>query len=109
MKKISTKIVVLSVINTTIIAIINVAMSIYMNFSQSAGGQGAIAVATESTTTSADAATAVVQRTGLAAIMPPTPILLGLLASLILGILMAYLLGKYISKPIRLVNQRYVR
>lgn len=106
MKKIASKIIVLSVINTTVIAIINVGMSIYMNLSQSNGqNQNMATSVTTATETTAEAVATAAQKTGIMAIMPPTPILFGLLFSLILGVVMAYFLGKYISKPIKQVTQ----
>lgn len=109
MKKISTKIIVLSVINNTIIAIINVGMSIYMNLSMSAPQAVATttdaAVTTVAALTSGAAVATAAAKTGLMAILPPTPILIGLGLSLVLGAAMAYGLGRYISKPIIKVTE----
>lgn len=77
--KISTKIVLLSLINSIIVAAINVISSQFMK-----AGAGAEAGAAPSGTQ----------------FLLPIPIIIGLIISLIIGVFLAYLLGKIISKPI---------
>lgn len=95
MKKISTKIIALSLINTILVAGCNVGFSIYMNTHQS------MAPIADATST----AVAPTQSTSFASFIPPTPILIGLLISLFLGVVLSYILGKYISRPIIQVTE----
>ncbi|WP_141722938.1 methyl-accepting chemotaxis protein [Cellulosilyticum sp. I15G10I2] len=92
MDKISTKIVMLSLVNTIIVAILNVAASLYMNKSQQMPS-------------GAEVASGVEKGTGGGQFLLPTPVLIGLLISLILGIIISYFLGKYIAKPIIKVTE----
>ncbi|MCM3361673.1 methyl-accepting chemotaxis protein [Niallia sp. HCP3S3_B10] len=91
MKKISTKIILLSLLNSVLVAIINVSASLFMN------GSG-------SDTATADPSIGAAQpmQTGF---MIPTPILWGLIISLIIGIILSYILGKAIEKPIVKVTE----
>ena len=95
MKKISTKIIVLSLVNTLLVALCNVGFSIYMSSHQGAA-PGA---------NTASAAVVPAQSSGIASFMPPTTIMIGLLVSLILGVVMSYVFGKYISRPILQVTE----
>lgn len=101
MKKISTKIVLFSIMNTTIIAAINVGVSIAMDRNRNNG-----AAATVSGSAIASDAAAAAQAApgggapGMFGFLPPSAILIGLLVSMVLGILMAFVLGKFISRPI---------
>lgn len=103
MKKISTKIVTLSIINTLLIAIINVGASITMK--NQMGAQPANTEAANSTNTVNAMGTDPNAGQGILSLLPPTSILIGLLISLFLGIIMAYILGKIISKPIVKVTE----
>lgn len=94
MKHISTKIIIFSLINSIIIAAINVGASLIMNSSQNNGAPVATAAA---------GATAVIKKQSSWAV--PTPVLIGLLISLVLGVIMAYFVGKIISKPILMVTE----
>ncbi|WP_112180519.1 MULTISPECIES: methyl-accepting chemotaxis protein [Paraliobacillus] len=82
MKKISTKIIILSLINSIIVAAINVGSSLFM-------------------TSTNDATT---EATGDMAATPgfmiPNTIIIGLAVSLIIGVILSYILGRIISKPI---------
>lgn len=108
MKKISTKIVILSIVNTLIVAAVNVGASIYMN-----NQMGAQPVNTDVAAEVTPAANSIA--VGVAGSAPeashgflsmlPTSILIGLLVSLVLGIVMAYLVGKHIAKPIVKVTE----
>ncbi|QDP38990.1 methyl-accepting chemotaxis protein [Radiobacillus deserti] len=91
MKKISTKIILLSLINSILVAIINVGASIIMR----SGTSGA---ATPNTNTEA----AEQMQSGF---ILPAPILWGLLISLIIGIVLSYFIGKAIEKPIVKVTE----
>lgn len=86
MKKISTKIILLSLINTLLVALANVSASLFMNNNQGAG-------------TAADAAGEAAAQNGMQ-FMIPTPIIIGLGISFAVGIVLAYITGKLISKPI---------
>lgn len=86
MKNISTKIIILSLLNSLIVAGTNVGASIIMNNNRSSG------------IPSGSSAKASMQR-GIP-FLPPTPILIGLAISLLLGVMMSYVLGKLISRPI---------
>jgi methyl-accepting chemotaxis protein len=96
MKKIATKIISLSVVNTIIVAALNVGVSIYMNNSREMPN-AAVEVGAEGTVIPAAG--------GIEGFLLPTPIVIGLFVSLILGILLAYSLGKYIAKPILKVTE----
>lgn len=89
MKKISTKIILLSLLNSIIVAIINVSASLFMNGNDTAGN----ASNTEATQQ---------MQTGF---MIPSTVLWGLFISLILGVIMSYILGKAIEKPIEKVTE----
>ncbi|MDF2613381.1 MAG: methyl-accepting chemotaxis protein [Clostridia bacterium] len=77
MKKISLKIVMLSLINTIVVAVLNVAASLSMNAGQQAPGDVAGGQ-----------------------FLLPTPVWMGLIASLVIGIVISYFVGTYIAKPI---------
>ncbi|WP_246880062.1 HAMP domain-containing protein [Bacillus suaedae] len=83
--KISTKIILLSLINSIIVASINVIGSLVM--------RGGTATAPIEETTDAVA-------TVQGGFLLPTPILIGLAISLVIGVILSYILGKIISKPI---------
>lgn len=92
MKKIATKIVMLSLVNTVIVAIINGGVSLYTHNSwQTADNLEAVS--------SASLAAAEGQ------FILPIPVLVGIVGSLILGGIASYLLGSYIAKPITRVTQ----
>lgn len=92
MKKISSKIIALSIVNSLVVAAINVGASMLRERDMGANG-------------SAAPAGNVPDGQGILAKLPPTSILLGLLISLILGIVMAYIVGKFIAKPIVRVTE----
>lgn len=98
MKKISTKIIALSIINSLVVAAVNVGASMFrekdINVQQAAG--------TGAATAPGGAAPG---GQGLFEGMPPTTILAGLLISLVVGIIMAYIVGKLIAKPIVRVTE----
>lgn len=91
MKKISTKIILLSLLNSILVAIINVAASLYMN------------------RTNIDSVAAIPSSESTQPIqsgfMIPTPVLLGLIISLIIGVILSYILGKAMEKPIVKVTE----
>lgn len=91
MKKISTKIILLSLLNSVLVAIINVAASLIMR------SNGNDAAATNSNLEEVQQI-----QTGF---MIPTPVLWGLIISLIIGVLLSYFLGKAIEKPIVKVTE----
>jgi methyl-accepting chemotaxis protein len=90
MKKISTKIIILSLINSLFVAAINVGASIYMNSSR----------------TNIDTSMTAIDASGVAAIqnveqfLLPTPIWVGLIISIVIGVVVSYIFGNLISKPI---------
>lgn len=87
MKKISTKVIVLSLINSLMIAVLNGVISIIMrNDMQASGSAGTNAPA------------------GAMPILP-TPVIIGSVASLFLGAIIAYFFGRYISRPILEVTE----
>ncbi|HYE10460.1 MAG TPA: methyl-accepting chemotaxis protein [Patescibacteria group bacterium] len=94
MKKISTKIIILSLINSLIVAATNVVASIFMNSSRS----------------NIDASITAVDAAGVAGIqngaqfLLPTPIWIGLIISLTLGVVLSYIFGRLISKPILMLT-----
>lgn len=115
--KISTKIVTLSIVNSLIVAAINVGASFFMT--NQGGGQipvstdtanstaaaasatAASAVAASTATTATDAAAAAGQNGGMLSFLRiPTSVLIGLMISMVLGIVLSYILGKMIAKPI---------
>ncbi len=86
----ASKIVTLSIINSLMVAVVNVGASVMMK-----NGMG------EDPASSAGAAPAGnAGGPGTFSFLPPTQVLIGLLVSLILGIVMSYIVGKVISKPI---------
>jgi len=89
MKKISTRIVMLSLINTIMVAVLNVGASLYMNSS------GQMPSNTEGAGITP----------GAGQFLLPTPVIIGLLISLVLGIMISYVLGKYIARPIIKVTE----
>lgn len=91
MKKISTKIILLSLLNSVLVAVINVGASLIMRSSSSD---------TSATNASSDA----VQQMQTE-FMIPAPVLWGLIISLIIGVLLSYFLGKSIEKPIVKVTE----
>lgn len=95
MKKISTKIVILSLVNSLFVAAINVVASLFMHNSNTGMS---IDINTSGTETS------VPMQNG-SSFLIPTPILIGLGISLVLGVVLSYILGKYIAKPIIKVTE----
>jgi methyl-accepting chemotaxis protein len=92
MKKIATKIVMLSLINTVIVALINGGISLYMNNSWK----------------TADNTEAVSSASLVAAdsqFVLPIPVLVGIVGSLVLGGIASYVLGNYIAKPITRITK----
>ncbi|WP_312099274.1 methyl-accepting chemotaxis protein [Niallia sp.] len=87
MKKISTKIILLSLLNAVLVAIINVGASLIMS---------------RSNNMNQNVEAAQPMQTGF---MVPTPILWGLIISLIIGVILSYILGKAIEKPIVKVTE----
>lgn len=85
MKKISTKIIIVSIVNSLFVAAINVSASLLSNSGQPAGN-------------SAAGAAGALPQGGFH--LPPTSVLIGLGISLLFGIIMSYILGKYIARPI---------
>lgn len=85
MKKISTKIIILSIANSLLIAGVNAAIGITMRTDNQAAG-------------------AAQAPPGGMAIMP-THVIYATIASLILGVIASYILGRYISKPIIKVTE----
>jgi methyl-accepting chemotaxis protein len=99
MKKmgIATKIVTLSVINSLIVAVVNVAASVISRMGTGAPGTSSADFAgSQAASSAADPA----RIQGEFSFLPPTQVLAGLLISMIIGIVMAYIVGKIISKPI---------
>ncbi|WP_400247451.1 methyl-accepting chemotaxis protein [Niallia sp. JL1B1071] len=86
MKKISTKIILLSLLNSIIVAIINVGASLIMSKGNS-----------DITSANQNVEAAQQMQPGF---MVPTPVLWGLIISLIIGVILSYILGKAIEKPI---------
>lgn len=95
MKKISTKIILLSLGNSLFIAAINVGVSIYMNNSRQMPDVSATPGSAEGTA----------QMPGGMGFLLPTPILIGLIVSILLGVALSYILGRFISKPILKVTE----
>lgn len=89
MKKISTKIILLSLLNSVLVAIINVSASLITP----TGG---------SDISAANVDAAQQMQPGF---MIPTPVLWGLFISLIIGVILSYFLGKAIEKPIVKVTE----
>lgn len=89
MKRISTKIILLSLLNSVVVAVINVGASLVMRSSDSSMS----VTNTEAT-----------QRMQ-SGFMVPTPVLWGLFISLIIGVILSFILGKAIEKPIVKVTE----
>ncbi len=85
MKKISARIVLMSLINTIIVAVLNATASIYMHN-------------TRQMPMNAEAAEGAAMQGEK--FLLPVPVLVGLLISLVLGVTISYFLGKYIARPI---------
>ncbi|MFS0562335.1 methyl-accepting chemotaxis protein [Terribacillus sp. 179-K 1B1 HS] len=91
MKKISTKIILLSLLNAVLVAVINVSASLIMhNGSEDSAASTANGEAVQH------------MQSGF---MIPTPVLWGLVISLIVGVILSYILGKAIEKPIEKVTE----
>ena len=92
MKKISTKIILLSLVNSLIVAAINVLASVISTNKDmpQQGGTGTAAAAGQ---------------TQNMLHLPPTTVLIGLGVSLVIGVIMAYIVGKLISRPIVKVTE----
>lgn len=86
MKKISTKIVILSLVNSLFVAAVNVGASLINSGSSSKVQTGG-------------------QAPSGAMIGIPSSVLIGLIISLMLGIVMSYILGRLIAKPIVTVTE----
>ncbi len=95
MKKISTKIVILSLVNSLFVAAINVVASLFMHNNNTGMSTDINTAGTE---------TSVAMQNG-SSFLIPTPILIGLGISLVLGVVLSYILGKYIAKPIIKVTE----
>lgn len=94
MKKISTKIIIMSLVNSLFVAAINVGASLFMNNNRT--------MPMDINTSGAE--TSVPMQNG-AQFLIPTPILIGLGISLVLGVILSYFLGRYIAKPIIKVTE----
>ncbi|MDP4089174.1 MAG: methyl-accepting chemotaxis protein [Bacillota bacterium] len=97
MKKISTKIVVLSVVNSLIVAAINVFASVFST------GNGQMPNAGSNTAT-AEAGAGAAQQQGMFH-LPPNSVLIGLGISMVIGVILAYVVGRFIAKPIVRVTE----
>lgn len=97
MKKISTKIVLLSVINSIIVAIVNVGASVISR--NKMGSQLDVSNGQAVTGGTAEASQGILSK------LPPNEVLIGLGISLILGVIIAYFVGKFISAPIAKVTE----
>lgn len=86
MKKISTKIIALSLTNSLLVAAINVGASLInskqLNGNNATGGQPQVG-----------------------GVMMPTSVIIGLAISLVIGVVLAYIVGKLIAKPIVIVTE----
>jgi methyl-accepting chemotaxis protein len=89
LKRISTKIILLSLINSILVAATNAGAAMFMRMGSSGSSASAGEAAPE-------------MQTGF---MIPVPVLWGLVISLIVGILLSYFLGKTIEKPIIKVTE----
>ena len=99
MKKIATKIMSLSLLNTVVIAVINVGVSIYMNSSRN--NTADMITANPPEQVGGNIGQGINHLTSLM----PTPIFVGLVASLIIGAVVAYILGRSIAKPITQITE----
>lgn len=97
MKKISTKIVAISLINSLFVVAINVSASLFNNLGSTAS---ATATTASSTTAAVSATTAAAAPQMGGGIALPTSVMVGLVISVVLGVFMSYLCGRIISKPI---------
>lgn len=89
MRKISSKIILLSLLNSVLVAVINVGASLVMR-----SGSDTSAINTAES----------VQQMQQGFIIP-TPVLWGLILSLIIGVILSYILGKAIERPIVKVTE----
>jgi Methyl-accepting chemotaxis protein len=89
MKKISTKIITLSLLNSLFVAVVNVGASL-INFDSPQP---------------ADAGTAAAQAPQSGGFHIPTTVIIGLAVSLVFGVILAYIVGKLIAKPIVMVTE----
>ncbi|OPX46048.1 methyl-accepting chemotaxis protein McpB [Ruminiclostridium hungatei] len=87
----ASKIVTLSIINSLVVAVINVGASVIMKNGMG-GGDPASAVGAAQNGDPGGS--------GTLSFLPPAQVLIGLLISMLLGIVMSYIVGKVISKPI---------
>ena len=99
MKKIATKIMSLSLLNTVVIAVINVGVSIYMNNNRN----NTMDMMTSNPP--GQAGENIGQGMKKLTSLMPTPILIGLIVSLIIGAVVAYILGRSIAKPITQITE----
>ncbi len=99
MKKIATKIMSLSLLNTVVIAVINVGVSIYMNNNRN--NTMDMMTSNPPGQTGENIGQGMKKLTSLM----PTPILIGLIVSLIIGAVVAYILGRSIAKPITQITE----
>ncbi|WP_050794655.1 methyl-accepting chemotaxis protein [Cellulosilyticum lentocellum] len=99
MKKIATKIMSLSLLNTVVIAVINVGVSIYMNNNRN----NTMDMMTSNSP--GQAGENIGQGMKKLTSLMPTPILIGLIVSLIIGAVVAYILGRSIAKPITQITE----
>ena len=91
-KSIASKIILISVLNVFLIAAINVGFSLFMNVS---GGNGNMETTVADV---AETAEMVAQPVGFSI---PTPVIIGLMVSLVIGIILAFINGKTIAKPVK--------
>lgn len=86
----ASKIVTLSIINSLMVAVVNVGASVMMRNGMGGDQVSAVGAAPAGNT----------GEPGTFSFLPPTQVLMGLLVSMILGIVVSYIVGKVISKPI---------
>lgn len=86
--RMASKIVTLSIINSLMVAVVNVGASVMMR-----NGMGGDPVSSVGAAPAGNVG-------GTFSFLPPAQVLIGLLVSMILGIVMSYIVGKVISKPI---------
>lgn len=91
-KHLSTRIILMSLLNILIIAIINVCFSLYMNNMNGAAPQGSA---------NGEASTNMGESSAHVLMLIPTPILLGLLVSLVVGLILAWIFGRSVASPIK--------
>lgn len=91
MKKLSTKIILLSLTNSLIIALMIAGASSVLG--NGSGGNAA------------NGGAAAVKAGGTQSFLPPTPVLIAMLIAILIGAVISYIFGKIISKPIIMVTE----